>query len=582
MKAADKGVMKNMVHIKGKAGAPGIAQGTIIFWRKTPTQTADGPADPSAERARLERARRDCQERTECLYRDVLKKYGEDEAKIVKTYRMLLEDDMFFSPIYKEISEGKKACAALDAQVGKLASRFAMMETEYMRERADDIRHVGSMLADSLNGTDAFSLPEEPSILVAEDLSPVDTLTLDRKYLAGIATRRGGKTSHTVILAKNLGIPAVTGVERAFEIIEENSTGILDGSEGDLYAAPDETTTSRYQTLIRQENLFANRIREARYQKGVTRDMVPIQICGNIGGASDMDAFEALEYDGIGLFRTEFLYSRFSRYPTFEEQREAYAEVVRKAAGRPVIIRTLDVGGDKALPYFGLPKEENPFLGFRAVRVCLRREEVFLDQLMAILAAGAEGKVKIMFPMICEMRELTDCRRILEKAKATLKERNISFDPEVPVGIMVETPAAAIMADRFAAACDFFSIGTNDLTQYVTCADRTNPEVQELYNPYNPAVIRLICSIIRAAKRAGIEAGVCGELAGDLKYVPLLIGLGVSKLSVAPGLIEKVRYLVCNAEQRKLAIQMDEILNMSNAREIEERLSKISKEILDF
>lgn len=571
-----------MVHLKGKAGAPGIAQGTIVFWRKAEAEGTGGQADPSAEQEKLERARQDCLDKIERLQRDTLVKYGEEDAKIVKAYRMLLEDDTFFSPIRKEIAAGAGAIAALDAQVAKLASRFAAMKTDYMRERADDIRHVGNMLADSLNRVREFSLPEKPSILVAEDLSPVDTLRLDKKYLAGIVTRLGGKTSHTVILAKSLGIPAITGVENAFETVEENSAGIIDGGAGDLYAAPDEATAAHYRTLIRQEKLFVEKIRKARCQRGVTRDMVPIQICGNIGDVKDMDAFEPLEYDGIGLFRTEFLYSRFSRYPTFEEQREAYAEVVRKAAGRPVIIRSLDVGGDKALPYFDLPKEANPFLGFRAVRVCLQREEIFLDQLMAILAAGTEGKVKIMFPMICEMRELIECRRILEKARETLKERKIPFDPEVPVGIMVETPAAALMAHRFAATCDFLSIGTNDLTQYVTCADRTNPKVQNLYNPYNPAVVRLIYDIIRSANRTGTEVGVCGELAGDLKFAPLLIGFGVNKLSVAPDLIEKVRYMVCNTEQHKLAILMNEVLNMDDAQKIEEYLSKISKEILEF
>lgn len=571
-----------MVHLKGKAGAPGIAQGTIVFWRKIKTRAADGPTNPSVEQEKLERARRDCLEKTERLYCDALKKYGEEDAKIVKAYRMLLEDDTLFSPIYREIAAGVGANAALDAQVDKFVSRFAAMKTDYMRERADDIRHVGSMLTDSLNGAEKFSLPEKPTILVAEDLSPVDTLRLDKKYLAGIVTRLGGKTSHTVILAKNLEIPAVTGVESPFETVEENSAGILDGGTGDLYAAPDEATIAYYQTLIRQEKLLAKRIQEVCYQRGITRDMVPIRICGNVGDAQDMDAFENLEYDGIGLFRTEFLYSRFSRYPTFEEQRNVYEEIVQKAAGRPVIFRTLDVGGDKALPYFDLPKEENPFLGFRAVRVCLKREQVFLDQLMAILAAGAEGKVKIMFPMICEMRELTECRRILKKAKEILKEHKIPFDSEVPVGIMVETPAVAVMADQFAVACDFFSIGTNDLTQYVTCADRTNPEVQNLYNPYNPAVIRLICNTIRAANRAGIEVGVCGEVAGDLKFAPLLIAFGVNELSVAPGLIEKVRYLICNADQHMLAILMSEVLDMDDAQEIEARLSKISREMLGF
>ncbi len=313
---------------------------------------------------------------------------------------------------------------------------------------------------------------------------------------------------------------------------------------------------------------------------GRTLDDVDIQICANVGGEQDMKPLEDIAYDGIGLFRTEFVFGRFSRYPTFEEQYEAYSEVVKKAEGRPVIIRTLDIGGDKDLAYFELPKEENPFLGYRAVRVCLDREQIFLDQLMAILAAGACGKAKIMFPMITEMSEFVACKRLVAKAKNLLQDRKIPFDEDIHIGIMVETPASAVLADRFATVCDFVSIGTNDLTQYVTCTDRANPNIQKLYNPYNPAVIRLIGNTIRSARQAGIEAGVCGELAGELNFIPLLVGFGVNKLSMSPALIEKVRYLVCRLNQREMSRLSDQVLNIDDPYEIESLVTSVSERAL--
>lgn len=571
-----------MIHLKGKGSAPGIAQGTVVVLRKAAAAAPknEAPADPSEELKRFEAACVQCVGQTAELYEDLLGRLGEEDAKIVKAYRMLLEDPSFLSPIRKEIGLGTAADQAVESQVEKLSGVFSAMKTDYMRQRADDIRHVGSMLIQALRGGGEFRLPEKQSILVAEDLSPVDTLRLDRNYLAGIVTQFGGKTSHTVILAKTIGIPAITGVPDVLEAFSGAETAVIDGKTGDVYLDPDEATAEHYRERIARERLLTRKIRESNHTKGVTLDGAEIQICANVGGAQDMKPLEKLAYDGIGLFRTEFVFSRFPRYPTFEEQLAAYGEVVKKAEGRPVIIRTLDVGGDKALAYFGLPKEENPFLGYRAVRVCLDREPVFLDQLMAILAAGAMGKAKIMFPMITEMRELAACKRLVEKAKGMLRERGIPFDADMPVGIMVETPASAVLADRFASACDFVSIGTNDLTQYVTCTDRTNPNVQRLYNPYNPAVIRLIGNTLRAARRAGTEAGVCGELAGDLNFLPLLVGFGVGKLSMSPALIEKARYLVCRLDQGELSRLADRVLDLDDPDEIEALVSGISERAL--
>ncbi|WRS26746.1 phosphoenolpyruvate--protein phosphotransferase [Oscillospiraceae bacterium MB08-C2-2] len=568
-----------MTHLTGRPGAPGVAQGKIIVLKKAKVEAQTGPVDPAEEKSKLELALAQCLEQTRALHSEMLERLGEEDAKIIKAYLMMLEDKTLITPIFKEIEKGESAPAAIQGQTDKLAQMFAGMKNDYMRQRADDIRHVGQMLIDRIHGVTELVLPHEPCVLVAEDLSPVDTLKLDKNHLAGMVTQLGGVTSHTVILAKTLGKPAIIGVQDIYNVFEEGQQAILDGSTGDIYINPDEETIKRYQTVIKGEQAVREKIRSANLTKGITTDGFQIQICANVGNAEDMVPLEPIEYDGIGLFRTEFVYSAFTRYPTFEEQREAYSAVVKAAKGRPVIIRTLDIGGDKALVYFGLEKEENPFLGYRAIRVCLDRQEVFLDQLMAILASSAHGKVRIMFPMITELRELTEGKKLVEKAKALLAEKNIDFDSQVPVGIMVETPASAVMADRFAPHCDFISIGTNDLTQYVTCTDRINPNIQNLYNPYNPAVLRLIAHTIRSGAKVGTEVGVCGELAGDLDFVPLLIGFGVSKLSAASGLVERVRYLVCNVSRKEMEELADKALEMDDPDAVRQMASAIRHKV---
>ncbi|MGI6005452.1 MAG: phosphoenolpyruvate--protein phosphotransferase [Christensenellales bacterium] len=570
-----------MIHVKGKPGAPGFAHGKIVLMKKVVVQEASGSsADPAAEARRMREARQKCLDETGVLYEEAKERLGEEDAKIIKAYLMMLEDKALLDPIVKQIEKGVFAEAAVEAETKKLAARFETFTNEYMRQRADDIRHVGRMLINCLQGAEELVLPQEPFILAAQDLSPADTLKMNKDYLAGIVTQLGGKTSHTVILSKTMGIPAIIGVEEIFDVFPQGESAVMDGSSGDIYIAPDDKTAARFEALAAEEKLLCGRIRSAGLTKGVTRDGRSISICANVGGGEDMELLENTAYDGIGLFRTEFVFGAFNRYPSFEEQREAYTAVVAAAQGRPVIIRTLDIGGDKALPYLELPEEENPFLGYRAVRVCLDREDIFLEQMMAILAAGAAGSVRIMFPMITEMRELTACKSLLQKAKSNLAEKGIAFDADIPVGMMVETPASAVMAERFAAACDFLSIGTNDLIQYVTCTDRVNPSVQSLYNPYNPAVIRLIAHTIRSCNKAGIEVSVCGELAGDLTFLLLLVGLGIDKLSVAPSLVEKVRYMVCGAERKALALLAEKVLELDDPAQIEALLDEARKKIL--
>lgn len=572
---------KAMIHLKGSGDAPGVAQGLVVVMRKASgAGELSSPTSPEVEEKRFSEARSRCLGWIAALYEETVNRLGEEEAKIVKAYRMLLEDPVFTDPIKEMIEKGESAEAAVELRTEKLVGVFASMKTEYMRQRADDVRHTGRMLIDSLIGAGDFSLPDEPSILVAEDLSPVDTLGLDKRYLAGIVTRCGGKTSHTVILARTMGIPAITGVQSLPEAFVEAERAVIDGRNGDIYLDPDEPTLERYKEEEKRATELTNCIRKNDFRKAVTLDGAEIQICANVGGGDDMTILEKTAYDGIGLFRTEFVFSRFDRPPSFEEQRDAFCQVVRRAEGRPVVIRTLDVGGDKGLDYLDIPKENNPFLGYRAVRLCLEREEFFLEHLMAILAAGAEGKALIMFPMITEIEEFLACRRMLERARERLSAKRIPHDAEMPSGIMVETPASALLADRFASLCDFLSIGTNDLTQYVTCADRTNRSVRALYNPYNPAVLRLVAAVVRSAKRAKVEVGVCGELAGEEAFLPFLVGLGVNKLSMAPGMIEKIRYMICSLRINEMRRVASEVLKMDASREIEERLRSLSESLL--
>lgn len=556
-----------MQQIAGNAGAPGLVRGKIVILKK---QAAAGSRKVPVT---LDEARKKCVDQSESLYQRALKDIGENEAKIFQAYIMLLQDSYLFAPIEARISNGEPAETAIRDECEKKAEKFASMKQEYMRQRADDIRNVGNMVIDAVNGVSGKTeLPagDEKVILAAFELTPADTMLLDKSRLGGFIIEHGGTTSHSVILARTMNIPAVTGVKNVLTVLHDGQDVILNGTNGTVILNPNESALQEYADKQKKEKHLKKIISGFHADSAVTLDGLSVKICANIGNPSDMAPLKTEAYDGIGLFRTEFLYSGFSTCPTVQQQAEAYRKVFEAAGNLEVTVRTADIGGDKSIPYLNLPKEQNPFLGNRGLRLSLDRKKLFSEQLQAILIAGAGRSISIMLPMVTELFELREAKAELEKAADALKKSGIPYCGHVRLGIMVETPSAAIMAESFASSCDFMSIGTNDLTQYVTAADRGNPFVQKLYNPYNPAVIRMISSTAEAGKKTGTEVCVCGELAGDMLFMPILLGLGVKKLSVASSRICETRFYLCHlkfSETEKLA---EKVLSMDNSAEIKD------------
>lgn len=556
-----------MIKIKGISGAPGITKAEIVFYKKN----AVGK-DQSSTKIDLEAAREKCRKQMQELYEKTLKDLGEDHAKIFLAYDMLLGDEILFTPIRQRIEKGEKPTLAVQEECKRMSGILSSKSGEYMRQRADDIRYVGEMLVSVMNGTqEELMIPagNKSFILAAYELTPADTMRIDVNRLEGLVTELGGVTSHTVILAKSLGIPAVIGVRCISDHLGGGGTGILDGDTGEVIVEPDEETKKIFERKIQENKLLKEKINDIKNHETVTKDGERILVCANIGKPEDLKQLTGIQYDGIGLFRSEFLYSADAKKPSYKAQKEAYKKVIDNVFPNNVIIRTLDIGGDKELPYLNLPKEENPFLGNRGIRLCLEHRDLFREQLAAIIAAAAEKKIKIMLPMITNIDEIEEARKELDYVKRKLDEEGIQYSDDIELGIMVETPASAIMAKSFAKHCDFFSIGTNDLIQYIMSADRGNSYVQNVYNPYHPAVIKMIAETISAGNGAGIEVSICGDLASDTKYIPLLLGLGLKKFSVSGPLVGRTKYTIgniCASDAKKLA---EQILLMEDSKEIE-------------
>jgi phosphoenolpyruvate-protein phosphotransferase (PTS system enzyme I) len=559
--------------IKGNPGAPGMGRGQAVLFNMQAVAQSSGRLCRT-----LEQAQQDCIAQVSKLYDEALDKLGEEHAKIFKAYKMLLSDQMLLKMLNKRIDAGEDPTAAIYAESRQIAEKFQQMKQEYLRQRGEDICYIGDMLIHSMRGENIdVMLPEGNSalVLVAHELSPADTFKLDKTRISAIVTEMGGTTSHTVILAKSMGIPAVTGAADICTQLKEREQVIVNGSTGEVFIEPDELVSQTYEKTKEKYDLLNAKINAASYQFAQTLDGVKIKLCANIGSPADMEVLSKECYDGIGLFRTEFLYSQQQKALSLEEECNIYRLVIEAAAPREVTIRTMDVGGDKEISFIKFPKEENPMCGNRGVRLCLERKDLFEKQLRAILIAGAEKKVKIMFPMITEIREFEECCEIVEKQKKQLSEEGISYCKQLKIGMMVETPSAAIMADSFAKRCDFLSIGTNDLTQYVTATDRGNPKVQGICNPYNPAVVRLIERTISAGNKYDKEVCVCGELAGNFQYLPLLIGFGIHTLSVSVPSLKKVRYLLCNTRYDQFRNFAKQILELDDGREIEHETNKL-------
>lgn len=543
----------------GTPASYGIAVGRALRLRKQHlTVEKRVSSSPEGEIGRFHAALEKAKGDLAALYEKTLMQMGEDKASIFQAHLMLLEDPIWTSEVESKIKEESvNSEYAVESVTNRYISLFAEMEDEYMRERATDLKDVKNRVLAYLSGADAGGAEHtDPAIVIAYDLTPSDTAQLDPHLTLGFATEVGGPTSHSAIMARSLEIPAVVGVTGISDQVQDGDLLILDGTSGDLYVNPEEETVKKFEkkreAYIREKEALKQWVDRAT----ITRDGHRVELAANIGTPKDVEGALRNGAEGIGLFRTEFLYMDRDTYPTEEEQYAAYREVAERMQGKPVIIRTLDIGGDKKIPYLDMPKEMNPFLGYRAIRLCLDRLELFKTQLRAILRASAYGKIRIMFPMVATLSELREAKRILHEVKAELSALKVPFSSEIEVGIMIETPAAALTADILAREVDFFSIGTNDLIQYTMAVDRMNERVSYLYQPYHPAILRLVKRVIDAAHQEGKWAGMCGEMAGDINAVPILLGLGLDEFSMSASSILPIRNKIGQLsfeEMRKLA-----------------------------
>lgn len=536
--------------IEGIGVSRGVSMGTLrIVGRRTGTRRASTERSAGGEEERLAAAIRAAKDELEGLYESALARVGEREAEIFEIHKMMLEDDDLADATRRRLDDGASADAAVTLAGEELAARFREMDTEYMRARAADIIAVSGRVAELLRGEERRLELREPAIVAAEDLTPAETIGFERGKLLGFVTSEGSEMSHTAILARMMGVPAVVRTGRLPEDAD-GRTVMLDGGAGRLYIDPDEETVRGYREQLRRENEERERLEEMRGKRLTDGRGERVRIAANIGEPSDVDDAAANDAEGIGLFRSEFIFMRRSSPPSEEEQYLIYKEAAEKMAGEECVVRTLDVGADKTIPYLSDGRgEANPALGIRAVRLCLRMPELLRTQLRALYRAAAHGNISVMIPMIVLPSEVERVKEIAREARDGLKKENIPIG-EMKIGIMIETPSAAILADLLAPMVDFFSIGTNDLIQYTLAADRENPDVAYLSSPLPESVRRCIRMTCDAARREGIPVSVCGELGADADEVAFLAESGVTKLSVAPSRILRTRAALAGQSEK--------------------------------
>jgi len=536
---------------RGIAVSAGICRGKILVLHRARHIIARrGLADleVTEEVGRFEKALVQTRQQILEIQDKVLKTLGAKEADIFEAHLLMLEDQVLVDEVIRMIRDQKvNADFAFHTVAERYVTALVAANDEYLRERANDMRDLLSRVLDNLlEVRDEFDLRHlaEPCILVSHDLSPSTTAQLDKKFVLGFATDIGGQTSHTAIMARSLGIPAVVGLQSVSQELESGDYALLDGYNGTIVVNPTDQTLFEYGQLAKIKASLEEKLREIRQQPAVTLDGKFIHLSANIEDQRDVEAVLLHGAEGVGLFRTEYLFISRDSLPTEEEQYQSYRKVAAALKPNPVIIRTLDLGGDKFASHLQLAQEVNPFLGWRAIRFCLAQPELFRAQLRAILRASAEGNVKMMYPMISGLDELTRANALVDQCREELRAEGLPFDEKMDIGAMIEIPSAALIADTLASRVKFFSIGSNDLIQYTLAADRTNEKVSHLYEPTHPAIIRLIKATVDAAHQHGIWVGVCGEIAGDPVLAPLLIGLGVDELSAAPTVVAQVKYIV--------------------------------------
>ncbi|MGU3470692.1 phosphoenolpyruvate--protein phosphotransferase [Paenibacillus sp. D51F] len=558
--------------ITGVAASPGIAIAKAYRLQQSETVPSRKPAeDAGAEKQRLKEAVEAARVDIDRIRERTLEKLGAQKAEIFEAHLFLLDDpDLIDAAMDMIDSDGVDAAYALHEVSSSIIDVLRSMDNELLRERAADVKDVAGRVISKLEGREHSALSEldEETILIANDLTPSDTAQLDLDYVRGFVTEIGSRTSHSAIMARSLELPAVVGAGAAAARIESGSIVILDAVGGEVIVDPSDSQLQDYQARKREYEDYKLRMQQFVNRPSVTSDGHEVELASNIGGVEDLEKVLANGSDGIGLFRTEFLYMGRSTFPSEEEQFTVYKHVLEKMNGKRVVIRTLDIGGDKELPYLTLPKEANPFLGLRAVRLCLERQDLFRAQLRALLRASAHGKLAIMFPMIAVVSELREAKRILAEERASLESEGVPVSNSLEVGIMIEIPAAALNAEALVKEVDFFSIGTNDLIQYTMAADRMNESVAYLYQPHHPSILRLVNMVIQAAKKHGKWAGMCGEMAGDSAAIPLLLGMGLHEFSMSASSVLPARELVSRLSQQDWAVLAEEALGMDSQQEV--------------
>lgn len=560
----------------------GVSDGVALARaRVRAPERADGahsaPAEPSVERARLEAAREAVRRELRAEAERAAQTVGEENARILLVQEAMLDDPLFFPEVLRRVEADRlSAEAAVQAVAEELAAQLAALDNAYLRERAADVRDIARRLVRILRGDTDEVLGDagEPVVLVVDDLLPSDATRLDPNRVHGVVARVGGKTSHAAILLRALGIPAVFGVAEALEAIQDGDLVVLDGTRGRCVVNPEPETLKAFEAKVAEERRLEAEWEAMRDRPAQSRDGQRVTLEANIGTPAEVAAALASGAEGVGLFRTEFLFLESPDLPGEEAQYRAYREVVERMGGRPVTIRTLDVGGDKELPALALPKESNPFLGYRAIRLCLERRELFETQLRAILRASAHGPVRILFPMISSVDEWRAAKAVYEDVRRRCEAEGIPVAADIPLGIMVEVPAAALLADRFAEEVDFFSIGTNDLVQYTVAVDRTNEKVAALYDPFHPAVVRLIAQVIEAAHRRGKPVGMCGGMAGEPLAAPLLLGLGLDEWSMEAGALRRIKLLLHRLDASECRALAARVLALGTAAEVRAALEE--------
>ena len=544
-----------MKRFTGKGVYGAIAMGKISVFQKQDTLIQrTSVKDTEAEKARVEAAKAAAAEQLQAIYEKALKEVGETNAQIFEIHMMMLEDDDYNESIQNIIDTQKvNAEYAVSITADNFAEMFSAMDDAYMQARAADVRDISDRIIANLMGNVAVQEDSgEKHIICADDLAPSETVSLDKDKVLAFVTAHGSSNSHTAILARNMNIPAVIGVGSDFlKEVQDGTEAIVDGFTGEIFVEPDEETRRRLLEKQKADEEKKRLLLELKGKENVTRDGTKVNIYANIGSVDNIGAVLLNDAGGIGLFRSEFLYLENNDYPNEEQQFLAYKRVLESMAGKKVIIRTLDIGADKQVDYFHLKKEDNPAMGYRAIRICLTRPEIFKTQLQALYRASIYGNLGVMFPMITSVSELEKILAICEEVKAELREQGVTYSDTMELGIMIETPAAAIISDRLAPMVDFFSVGTNDLTQYTLACDRQNPDIEPFIDTHHEAILRLIEMSAKNAHANGAWIGICGELAADTTLTETFLRMGIDELSVSPAFVLKVRDAVRNVDLRK-------------------------------